>query len=92
MSGVTDLKKKKVQNRREENLRGALDNKNKSEKKETEKEIPLTPLEKLIQDNQISRAVDLIRGISLFNKKLKINLKASTNKNSLITKTDNAKN
>ena len=91
-SGVTDLKKKKVQNRREENLRGALDNKNKSEKKETEKEIPLTPLEKLIQDNQISRAVDLIRGISLFNNKLKINSKASINKNSLIKKTDNAKN
>ena len=91
-SGVTDLKKKKVQNRREENLRGALDNKNKSEKKETEKEIPLTPLEKLIQDNQISRAVDLIRGISLFNNKLKINSKASIHKNSLIKKTDNAKN
>ena len=91
-SGVTDLKKKKVQNRREENLRGALDNKNKSEKKETEKEIPLTPLEKLIQDNQISRAVDLIRGISLFNNKLKINSKASINKNSLIKKTDSAKN
>ena len=91
-SGVTDLKKKKAQNRREENLRGALDNKNKSEKKETEKEIPLTPLEKLIQDNQISRAVDLIRGISLFNNKLKINSKASINKNSLIKKTDNAKN
>jgi carboxyl-terminal processing protease len=91
-SGVTDLKKKKFQNRREENLRGALDNKNKSEKKETEKEIPLTPLEKLIQDNQISRAVDLIRGISLFNNKLKINSKASINKNSLIKKTDNAKN
>mgnify|MGYP005676141517 CR=1 FL=1 len=91
-SGVTDLKKKKAQNRREENLRGALDNKNKSKEKETEKEIPLTPLEKLIQDNQISRAVDLIRGISLFNNKLKINSKASINKNSLIKKTDNAKN
>jgi len=91
-SGVTDLKKKKVQNRREEDLRGALDNKSKSEEEEIEKETPLTPIEKLIQDNQISRAVDLIRGISLFNNKLKISLKASINKNSLIKKTDNAKN
>ena len=91
-SGVTDLNRKKVQNRREENLRGALDNKNKSEKKETEKEIPLTPLEKLVQDDQISRAVDLIRGITLFNNKFKINSKASINKNSLIKRTDSAKN
>ncbi|MDC0458154.1 S41 family peptidase, partial [Alphaproteobacteria bacterium] len=90
-TGVTDLKKKKVENRREENLRGALDNKNKSEKKEAEKEIPLTPLEKLIQDNQISRAVDLIRGISLFNNKLKINSTVSMNKKNLIKVTDSAK-
>ena len=91
-SGVTDLKKKKAQNRREENLRGALDNKNKSKENETEKEIPLTPLEKLIQDNQISRAVDLIRGISLFNNKVKINSTASINENNLIKKTDSVKN
>jgi carboxyl-terminal processing protease len=91
-AGITDLKKKTVDNRREENLRGALDKKNKSEQKETDKEVPLTPLEKLIQDNQISRAVDLIRGISLFNNKLKINSKASINKNSFIKTTDSAKN
>ena len=72
-SGITDLKKKKVENRREENLRGALDNKKKNEEKESDKETSLTPLEKLIQDNQISRAVDLIIGISLFNNNLKIN-------------------
>ena len=91
-SGVTDLKKKKDENRREENLRGALDNKKKSKEKETDKETLLTPLEKLVQDNQISRAVDLIRGISLFNNKLKINSTASINKNNLIKKTDSTKN
>ena len=91
-AGITDLKKKIVENRREENLRGALDKKNKSEKKETDEEVPLTPLEKLIQDNQISRAVDLIRGISLFNNKLKINSKASINNNNFIKTTDSAKN
>ena len=80
-AGITDLKKKKNENRREENLRGALDSKKKVEEKETNKDIPLTPLEKLIQDNQISRAVDLIRGISLFNNNLKINSTASINKN-----------
>ena len=69
-AGVTDLKKKKNDNRREENLRGALDKKKNSKKTEidTGSDKPLTPLEKLLQDNQISRAVDMIRGISLFNK------------------------
>ena len=90
--GITDLKKKTVENRREENLRGALDKRDKSKKKETDKEVQLTPLEKLIQDNQISRAVDLIRGISLFNNKSKINSKASINKNFLIKNKDSVKN
>ena len=69
-AGVTDLKKAKNDNRREENLRGALDKKKNSNKTEidTDSDKPLTPLEKLLQDNQISRAVDMIRGISLFNK------------------------
>ena len=69
-AGVTDLKKAKNDNRREENLRGALDKNKKSKKKEIDSDIDksLTPLEKLLQDNQISRAVDMIRGISLFNK------------------------
>ena len=68
--GVTDLKKAKNDNRREENLRGALDKNKKSMKTEidSDSDKPLTPLEKLLQDNQISRAVDMIRGISLFNK------------------------
>ena len=71
-AGVTDLKKAKNDNRREENLRGALDKNKKSKKTEIDSDSnsdkPLTPLEKLLQDNQISRAVDMIRGISLFNK------------------------
>ena len=69
-AGVTDLKKAKNDNRREENLRGALDKDKKSKKTEIDSDIDksLTPLEKLIQDNQISRAVDMIRGINLFNK------------------------
>ena len=69
-AGVTDLKKAKNDNRREENLRGALDKNKKSKKTEidSDSDKPLTPLEKLLQDNQISRAVDMIRGISLFNK------------------------
>jgi carboxyl-terminal processing protease len=91
-AGITDFKKKKVENRREENLRGALDKKNKSEKKEADEEVPLTPLEKLIQDNQISRAVDLIRGISLFKNKQKTNSKVSINEHIFIKKTDSAKN
>ena len=69
-AGVTDLKKAKNDNRREENLRGALDKNKKSKKTEidSDSDKSLTPLEKLLQDNQISRAVDMIRGISLFNK------------------------
>ena len=71
-AGVTDLKKAKNDNRREENLRGALDKNKKSKKTEidsnSDSDKLLTPLEKLLQDNQISRAVDMIRGISLFNK------------------------
>ena len=91
-SGVKNLKDKKIKNRREEDLRGALDNKKKSEEKEIEKKNPLTPLKKLLQDNQISRAVDLIRGINLFNNKLKFNSTASINKNNLSRKIDSAKN
>jgi carboxyl-terminal processing protease len=69
-AGATDFKKTKNNNRREENLRGALDKNKKSKETEidSDSEKPLTPLEKLLQDNQISRAVDMIRGISLFNK------------------------
>ena len=71
-AGITEINKKLPENRREENLRGALDKKEKDTKKDNDKKPELTPVEKLLQDNQISRAVDLIRGINLFSNKKKI--------------------
>ena len=71
-AGITEINKKLPENRREENLRGALDKKEKDTKKDKDKKPELTPVEKLLQDNQISRAVDLIRGINLFSNKKKI--------------------
>ena len=70
--GITELNKELPKSRREENLRGALDKKEKETKKDSAKKQELTPVEKLLQDNQISRAVDLIRGINLFSNKKKI--------------------
>ena len=46
--------------------------KKEKDKKDSANMPKLTPVEKLLQDNQISRAVDLIRGINLFSKKNKI--------------------
>ena len=70
-AGITEANKDKKKNRREENLKGALDNKTtKSKDENPEPKIKLTVTEKLIQDNQVSRAIDLIRGISLFNNKI----------------------
>ena len=81
-AGITEANKDKKKNRREENLRGALDNKNKKSKDENpEPKIKLTVTEKLIQDNQVSRAIDLIRGISLFSNKIN-----NISKNSLSSK------
>ena len=71
-AGITEVNKQSPENRREENLRGALDKKEKDTKKDNDKKPELTPVEKLLQDNQISRAVDLIRGINLFSNKKKI--------------------
>ena len=71
-AGITEVNKQIPENRREENLRGALDKKEKDTKKDDDKKPELTPVEKLLQDNQISRAVDLIRGINLFSNKKKI--------------------
>ena len=72
-AGITELTKPTPGNRREENLRGALDKTEEDTKKDSADKPELTPVEKLLQDNQISRAVDLIRGINLFsNKKKKI--------------------
>ena len=70
-AGITELTKQIPENRREENLRGALDKKEKDTKKDSADKPELTPVEKLLQDNQISRAVDLIRGINLFSNKKK---------------------
>ena len=70
-AGITELTKQMPANRREENLRGALDKKEKDSKKNNVDKPELSPVEKLLQDNQISRAVDLIRGINLFSNKKK---------------------
>ena len=70
-AGVTNIKDKDSKIRREENLRGALDKKEpKANGDLKDKEKPLTKVEKLLQDNQVSRAVDLIRGINLYSKKV----------------------
>ena len=66
------MTKQITENRREENLRGALDTNKQDTKKDSADKPELTPVEKLLQDNQISRAVDLIRGINLFSNKKKI--------------------
>ena len=70
-AGITEQNKEGLERGREENLRGALDKKNNTIKTEDNKKSKITPSEKLLQDNQISRAVDLIRGIHLFSNKVK---------------------
>ncbi|MBL6680428.1 MAG: S41 family peptidase, partial [Alphaproteobacteria bacterium] len=65
-AGMTETKKEANQNRREENLRGALDKKELESNEQKNKKSDASPVEKLLQDNQISRAVDLIKGIHLF--------------------------
>ena len=71
-AGITEFNKELPKNRREENLRGALDKKENDTKKDNDNKPELSQVEKLLQDNQISRAVDLIRGINLFSNKKKI--------------------
>ena len=71
----TTKKNNKNSGVREENLRGALD-KNTNTKKENNTSENLSKSEKLLEDNQISRAFDLIRGIRLYGKK-----KVRVNKN-----------
>ncbi len=71
-AGTTKKKKNKA-SIREENLRGALDKMNTPTTKEKNSE--LSKIEILLEDNQISRAYDLIRGIQLYGKKNKINKK-----------------
>ena len=94
-AGITEIKKDANKGTREEDLRGALDNKNKSSKtikndNKDDKKIVLTPIEKLKQDNQVSRAIDLIRGINLFSNKIKDTSKISLNEDTFMNL--NAKN
>ena len=65
-AGITK-KNNKNSGVREENLRGALDKNNKKDKIDDTKN-KLSPAEKLLEDNQIARAFDLIRGIRLYGK------------------------
>ena len=91
-AGITELKKENLTNRREENLRGALDKEAKENEVKDKKEKNLTPVEKLLQDNQISRAVDLIRGINLFSNSVKSTSMASTNKHKIRKMINSASN
>ena len=91
-AGITDLKKEGLERGREENLRGALDKKNSTTKTEDNKKSEITPSEKLLQDNQISRAVDLIRGIHLFSSKVKKTSTAFINQSININENDTVRN
>ena len=91
-AGITELKKENLTNRREENLRGALDKEAKENEVKDKKEKNLSPVEKLLQDNQISRAVDLIRGINLFSNNVKPTSMASTNKHKIRKMINSASN
>jgi len=91
-AGITELPKQIPENRREENLRGALDKKEKGSKKDNADKPELTPVEKLLQDNQISRAVDLIRGINLFSNKKKITTTAKIIKKTIQNKFSSFRN
>ena len=91
-AGITELKKEKIENRREENLRGALDKKdNKTKAKENEKP-KISPVEKLLQDNQISRGVDLIKGIHLFSNNSKNTSTVNYNQLNKFNKNNTARN
>ena len=69
---VVQAKVEKIEKRnlnRESDLRGALDNTNTNDdKKDNEKSN-----EKIVDDFQLSRALDLVRGISLYKKELAVN-------------------
>jgi len=91
-AGITEIKKEKIENRREENLRGALDKKdNKTKAKENEKP-KISPVEKLLQDNQISRGVDLIKGIHLFSNNSKNTSTVNYNQLDKFNKNNTARN
>ena len=91
-AGITELKTEGLKKGREENLRGALDKKNSATKTKDNKKSEIPPSEKLLQDNQISRAVDLIRGIHLFSNKVKKTSTAFINQSVNINENDTVRN
>lgn len=85
-TGFTKEKESEQTNIREENLKGALDNTNKNEKDKNNVSSKKNEVLKLLEDNQISRAVDLIRGIKLYGtKKIFLN-KRMVNEGNLLKK------
>jgi len=91
-AGMTETKKEVNQNRREENLRGALDKKELESNEQKNKKSDASPVEKLLQDNQISRAVDLIKGIHLFSNKSKNTSTALKDNSNKLRKNNSARN
>jgi len=91
-AGMTETKKEANQNRREENLRGALDKKELESNEQKNKKSDASPVEKLLQDNQISRAVDLIKGIHLFSNKSKNTSTALKDNSNKLRKNNSARN
>jgi carboxyl-terminal processing protease len=91
-AGMTETKEEANQNRREENLRGALDKKELESNEQKNKKSDASPVEKLLQDNQISRAVDLIKGIHLFSNKSKNTSTALKDNSNKLRKNNSARN
>jgi len=91
-AGMTETKKEANQNRREENLRGALDKKELESNEQKNKKSDASPVEKLLQDNQISRADDLIKGIHLFSNKSKNTSTALKDNSNKLRKNNSARN
>ena len=91
-AGITELKKEKKENRREENLRGALDKRDDKTKAEEDEKPKISPVEKLLQDNQISRGVDLIKGIHLFSNNSKNTSTVNYNQLDKFNKNNTARN
>jgi carboxyl-terminal processing protease len=91
-AGMTETKKEANKNRREENLRGALDKKELESNEQKNKKSDASPVKKLLQDNQISRAVDLIKGIHLFSNKSKNTSTALKDNSNKLRKNNSARN
>ena len=69
-----------------------MDTNKQDTKKDSADKPELTPVEKLLQDNQISRAVDLIRGINLFSNKKKVTSNAKIIKKPVLNKVSSVNN